>query len=127
MRIGRRRAFCPVSQIDLRGREPSAHEGHVYQFRIIEYKEDGANIVLSRRALLEDEQRANAAKVRGKIVPGAVMTGHVTSVREFGAFVDLGAGVQGLLHVSEMAWSRVSTPSEIVTPSSGFPSQSRHP
>ncbi len=114
VRIGRRRAFCPVSQIDLRGREPSAHEGHVYQFRIIEYKEDGANIVLSRRALLEDEQRANAAKVRGKIVPGAVMTGHVTSVREFGAFVDLGAGVQGLLHVSEMAWSRVSDPAEIV-------------
>jgi len=114
VRIGRRRAFCPVSQIDLRGREPSAHEGHVYQFRIIEYKEDGANIVLSRRALLEDEQRANAAKVRGKIVPGAVMTGHVTSVREFGAFVDLGAGVQGLLHVSEMAWSRVSDPAEMV-------------
>jgi len=114
VRIGRRRAFCPISQIDLRGANPSAHVGHVYQFRIIEYKEDGANVVLSRRALLEDEQRANAAKVRDKIVPGAVMTGHVTSVREFGAFVDLGAGVQGLLHVSEMAWSRVSDPAEMV-------------
>ena len=114
VRIGRRRAFCPISQIDLRGRDPSAHEGHVYQFRIIEYKEDGANIVVSRRALLEEEQRANAAKVRDKIVSGAVMTGRVTSVREFGAFVDLGAGVQGLLHVSEMAWSRVSDPAEIV-------------
>ena len=114
VRIGRRRAFCPISQIDLRGADASAHEGHVYQFRIIEYKEGGANIVVSRRALLEDEQRANAAKVRDKIVPGAVMTGRVTSVREFGAFVDLGAGVQGLLHVSEMAWSRVSNPAEIV-------------
>jgi small subunit ribosomal protein S1 len=114
VRIGRRRAFCPISQIDVRGADPSAHVGHVYQFRIIEYKEGCANIVVARRPLLEDEQRANAAKVRDKIVPGAVMTGRVTSVREFGAFVDLGAGVQGLLHVSEMAWSRVSDPAEIV-------------
>ena len=114
VRIGRRRAFCPISQIDLRGADTSAHEGHVYQFRIIEYKEGGANIVVARRPLLEDEQRANAAKVRDKIVPGAVVSGRVTSVREFGAFVDLGAGVQGLLHVSEMAWSRVSDPAEIV-------------
>jgi small subunit ribosomal protein S1 len=114
VRIRRRRAFCPVSQIDVRGANTSGHEGHVYQFRIIEYKEGGSNIVVSRRALLEDEQRANAGKVRDNIVPGAVMTGRVTSVREFGAFVDLGAGVQGLLHVSEMAWSRVSDPAEIV-------------
>ncbi len=114
VRIGRQRAFCPISQIDVRGADASTHEGHVYQFRIIEYKEGGSNIVLSRRALLEDEQRAKAAEVRDKIVPGAVMTGRVTSVRDFGAFVDLGAGVQGLLHVSEMSWSRVSAPSEIV-------------
>ncbi len=114
VRIGRQRAFCPISQIDVRGADASAHEGNVYQFRIIEYKEGGSNIVVSRRALLEEEQRANAAEVRDKIVPGAVMTGRVTSVREFGAFVDLGAGVQGLLHVSEMSWSRVSAPAEIV-------------
>jgi small subunit ribosomal protein S1 len=114
VRIGRQRAFCPISQIDVRGADALAHEGHVYQFRIIEYKEGGSNIVVSRRALLEDEQRENAAEVRDKIVPGAFMTGRVTSVREFGAFVDLGAGVQGLLHVSEMSWSRVSAPSEIV-------------
>jgi small subunit ribosomal protein S1 len=114
VRIGRQRAFCPISQIDIRGADASAHEGQVYQFRIVEYKEGGSNIVVSRRALLEDEQRANATEVRDKIVPGVVMTGRVTSVREFGAFVDLGAGVQGLLHVSEMSWSRVSAPSEIV-------------
>ena len=114
VRIGRRRAFCPISQIDLRGADATVHEGHVYQFRIIEYKEEGKNIVVSRRALLEDEQRANAAKLRDKIVPGAVIAGRVASVREFGAFVDLGAGVQGLLHVSEMAWSRVSSPAEMV-------------
>jgi small subunit ribosomal protein S1 len=114
VRVGRRRAFCPISQIDVRGANTSAHAGHVYQFRIIEYKEEGANVVLSRRALLEEEQRTNAVKVREKIAPGAVMTGRVASVREFGAFVDLGAGVQGLLHVSEMSWSRVSNPAEMV-------------
>ena len=116
VRIGRHRAFCPISQIDVRGADALAHEGNVYQFRIIEYKDGGANIVVSRRALLEEEQRANAAAVRETIIPGAVLTGRVTSIRDFGAFVDLGAGVQGLVHVSEMSWSRVSTPSEVVRP-----------
>jgi len=114
VRVGRRRAFCPISQIDVRGANTSAHAGHVYQFRIIEYNEEDGNIVLSRRALLEEEQRSNAVKVREKIAPGTVMTGQVASVREFGAFVDLGAGVEGLLHVSEMSWSRVSNPAEMV-------------
>lgn len=114
VRLGRQRAFCPFSQIDVRGADASAYEGQIYQFRIIEYKESGANIVVSRRVLLEEEQQANAAVVREKIEPGAVMTGRVASIRDFGAFIDLGAGIQGLLHVSEMSWSRVSAPSEIV-------------
>ncbi len=105
VRIARQRAFCPISQMDTIRTDASAHEGRVYQFRIVEYKEGGRNLVVSRRALLEEEQRASAAEVRRSIVVGAVMTGRVTSVREFGAFVDLGGGVQGLLHVSEMGWS----------------------
>jgi small subunit ribosomal protein S1 len=116
VRINRHRAFCPISQINVRGADAAAHEGNVYQFRIIEYKDGGANLVVSRRALLEEEQQANAAIVRETIIPGAVLTGHVTSIRDFGAFIDLGAGIQGLLHVSEMSWSRVSNPSEIVKP-----------
>ena len=117
VRIARQRAFCPISQIDtLRNTDPAEHEGRVYAFRIIEYKEGGRNLVVSRRALLEEEQRASAAEIRRSIVAGAVMTGRVTSVREFGAFVDLGAGVQGLLHVSEMGWSRVSDTSQVVKP-----------
>jgi small subunit ribosomal protein S1 len=116
VRIARQRAFCPVSQIDIiRDTDPAQHEGRVYQFRIIEYK-DSKNIVVSRRALLEEQQRAAAADVRASIVEGAVMTGRVASVREFGAFVDLGGGVQGLLHVSEMGWARVSDTSQIVKP-----------
>jgi len=114
--IARQRAFCPFSQIDILRTDPSAHEGKVYAFRIIEYKEGGRNLIVSRRALLEEAQRASAAEVRQSIVAGAVMTGHVASVREFGAFVDLGGGVQGLLHVSEMGWSRVSDPSQLLEP-----------
>ena len=116
VRISRQRAFCPVSQIDVvRNTDPALHAGRVYHFRITEYKEGGRNIVVSRRVLLEAEQQANAAEVRKSIVEGAVLPGRVASVREFGAFVDLG-GVQGLLHVSEMAWERVADPSQIVKP-----------
>ena len=115
VRIGRQRAFCPISQIDIaRTADPSVHDGRVYQFRIVEYKEGGRNLVVSRRALLEEEQRAAAAEIRRSIVEGAVLTGRVASVRDFGAFVDLGGGVQGLLHVSEMGWSRVSDSSQVV-------------
>jgi small subunit ribosomal protein S1 len=115
VRIARQRAFCPISQIDIvRNTEPAQHEGRVYKFRIIEYKEGGKNLVVSRRALLEEEQRASAAETRRSIAVGAVRSGRVTSVREFGAFVDLGDGVQGLLHVSEMGWSRVPDTSQVV-------------
>jgi small subunit ribosomal protein S1 len=116
VRIGRQRAFCPFSQIDILRTDASVHEGRVYEFRITEYKEGGRNIVISRRALLEEQQRANAAEVRRSIVAGAVLAGRVASVREFGAFIDLGGGVQGLLHVSEMGWSRIADPSQVVKP-----------
>jgi small subunit ribosomal protein S1 len=116
VRVGRQRAFCPVSQIDTARTDAAAHDGRVYQFRIIEYKDGGRNLVVSRRALLEEQQQASAAEVRRSIVAGAVVKGRVASVREFGAFVDLGGGVQGLLHVSEMGWSRVSDASQIVKP-----------
>jgi small subunit ribosomal protein S1 len=117
VRIARQRAFCPVSQIDIiRNTEPAQHIGRVYRFRITEYKDSGRNLVVSRRVLLEEEQKAAAADVRKTIVEGAVITGRVVSVRDFGAFVDLGGGVQGLLHISEMAWARVSDASQIVKP-----------
>jgi small subunit ribosomal protein S1 len=116
VRIGARRGFCPISQMDTARAEPAQHEGRVYRFRIVEYKEGGRNLVVSRRAVLEEQQRTDAAAVRDSIAVGAVLKGRVASVRDFGAFVDLGAGVQGLLHVSEMGWSRVSDASQIVTP-----------
>ena len=115
VRIARVRAFCPLSQIDTsRTADPALHVGKTYTFRIIEYKDGGKNIVVSRRKQLEDEQQANAAAVRKSIVPGAVLPGRVASVLDFGAFVDLGGGIQGLLHVSEMSWSRATTPGAVV-------------
>jgi small subunit ribosomal protein S1 len=117
VRVARQRAFCPISQIDIvRNTEPAQHIGRVYRFLITEYKEGGRNIVVSRRVLLEREQQAQAADARKAIVEGAVITGRVVSVREFGAFVELGGGIQGLLHVSEMAWVRIVDPSQVVKP-----------
>ncbi len=114
VRVGRQRGFCPFSQASGLPGEPPVQEGRVYAFRIIEYGEGGRRLVVSRRALVEEEQRSRAAEVRRTVVPGAVLTGRVASVRDFGAFIDLGGGVQGLLHVSEMGWSRVSDPSQVV-------------
>jgi small subunit ribosomal protein S1 len=117
VRIARERAFCPLSQIDIaRTEDPAVHEGRTYTFRIIEYKNGGKDLVVSRRKQLEVEQSARAAEVRQSIVPGAVLTGRVASVLDFGAFVDLGGGIQGLLHVSEMGWSRITAPSSVVAP-----------
>ncbi len=117
VRIARHRAFCPISQIDVaRTADPAEHVGHVYPFRITEYREGGRNIVVSRRALIEAEQRVRAEEARRAIVAGAVLTGRVVSVREFGAFVDLGGGVQGLLHRSEMGWSHVPDILQVAAP-----------
>jgi small subunit ribosomal protein S1 len=117
VRVARERAFCPFSQIDIaRTVDPVVHEGQTYAFHVIEYKNGGKDVVLSRRRHLEEQQRASQAEVRKSIVPGAVLAGRVASVTDFGAFVDLGGGIQGLLHVSEMGWSRVTTPGEIVAP-----------
>ncbi|MGE3491772.1 MAG: 30S ribosomal protein S1 [Vicinamibacterales bacterium] len=115
VRVAGQRGFCPFSQIDtVRTADPAQHIGQTYAFRIIEFKDGGKNLVVSRRALLEDEQKAGAAVLRQSLAVGDTVTGRVASVREFGAFVDLGAGVQGLLHVSEMGWSRVTDPGSVV-------------
>ena len=115
--IARLRAFCPFSQIDIvRDADPASFLGQVFEFRIIEFADDGRQFVVSRRALLEAEQKKRAEEIRRSLVPDAVVAGRVVSVRDFGAFVDLGGGVQGLLHVSEMGWSRVNDPSQMVKP-----------
>lgn len=117
VRVAGQRAFCPQSQIDIiRDTDPNVHLGRVYTFKIVEYKEGGQKFVVSRRSLLEAEQQERAVEVRKSITPGVVVTGRVVSVRDFGAFIDLGGGIQGLLHISEMGWSRISDAGQIVTP-----------
>jgi small subunit ribosomal protein S1 len=110
------RGFCPISQLDNR-HVPDAAEyvGHKYSFRVTRYDVDrrGANLVVSRRALLEEESRGKAEKVRAKLVVGAVLPGVVATIKDFGAFIDLG-GIEGMLHVSELGYSRTTRPSEVL-------------
>ena len=117
VRVGGQRAFCPISQIDTGfTADPSVHVGKAYTFRIIECREDGKELVVSRRALLAEEEGKRAEEIRRAVVPGAVLRGRVASVLAYGAFVDVGGGIQGLLHVSEMGWSRVENPNDVVKP-----------
>ena len=114
--IGGLRAFCPLSQIDLRrASEPASYVGQTLEFRIIELKEKGRSVVLSRRTLLEEQATAAAEETWKMVVPGALMTGKVTSLADFGAFVDLG-GVQGLIHISEISYERVENPGDRLKP-----------
>ncbi len=110
--VGGLRAFCPFSQMDVHRLEPAEeYVGRVLEFRVTKYGENGRNIVVSRRQLLEEHAAKAAEEMRKKIVPGAVLPGTVASLADFGAFVDLG-GVQGLVPVSEISHSRVGRPAD---------------
>jgi small subunit ribosomal protein S1 len=109
------RAFCPLSQIDLQFCEkPEEHIGARYQFRIMEIKEKGKNIVLSRRAPLQEEQDKKIRDTLANLKPDLELEGKVTKLVDFGAFVDIG-GIEGLVHVSEISHARVNQPSEVLT------------
>jgi small subunit ribosomal protein S1 len=112
------RGFCPVSQLDLRYVEdPERFVGQRLTFRVTKYEEGGKgrrpNIILSRRALLEEEQKTKAAETRERLQPGAVVHGKVTSLTEYGAFLDLG-GLEGMLHVSEIGYARTAHPKDVL-------------
>jgi small subunit ribosomal protein S1 len=110
--VGGLRAFCPFSQMDLRRAEPEQeYVGRVLEFRVTKYAEGGRNIVVSRRALLEEQAAEAARETRKKLVPDAVLPGTVVSLTDFGAFVDLG-GVQGLVPMSELSHGRVERASD---------------
>jgi small subunit ribosomal protein S1 len=109
------RAFCPGSQIDRRRVEGAVYVGQRLQFLVTRIESGGRNIVVSRRALLEAEAARDAASTWERVQVGAVLEGQVSSLREFGAFVDLG-GVEGLIHISELGHARVGHPSEVLQP-----------
>ena len=115
VQVAGHRAFCPASQADIRFIEDlSTLVGERCAFRVTKY-EGGRrlNLVVSRRALLEEEQAARAVETRTQLKEGAVLTGTVTGMKDFGAFIDLG-GVEGMVHVSELALGRVRHPEEVL-------------
>lgn len=110
------RAFCPMGQIGLQFCEkPEEHVGARYLFRIMEIKEKGQNIVVSRRVLLEEEQEKRSKETLAKLKPDMEWEGKVTNLAEFGAFVDLG-GIEGMIHISEISHAKINHPSEILKP-----------
>jgi len=112
---GSHRAFCPFSQTGLR-RDEGAEQfiGSHQQFRITEYRENGRSIVVSRRVLLEEERQAKREAAWDTIREGEVVSGTVSSLRDFGAFVDLG-GIEGLIPMSELGWKRVKDAAEVLS------------
>lgn len=108
------KAFLPGSQVDLRPvQNLDQFVGKTYKFKIIKFNKKRGNIVLSRRAILEkerDEQKANTLSI---LKEGEVVEGTVKNVTDYGAFIDLG-GVDGLLHITDMSWGRVTNPKEVL-------------
>ena len=108
-------AFLPGSQVDVRPvRDAGPLMGLKQPFQVLKMDRRRGNIVVSRRAILEESRAEQRAEVIGKLAEGDSVDGVVKNITEYGAFVDLG-GVDGLLHVTDMAWRRVNHPSEILT------------
>ncbi|HON38012.1 MAG: 30S ribosomal protein S1 [Desulfomonilia bacterium] len=109
------RAFCPISQIDtIYVEHPEEYVGKTFRFLITELGEGGKNIVVSRRTLLEQEEEEARQAFLGSLKPGDICTGRVSRIMPYGAFVELSPGVEGMVHISEMSWSRLGTPEEIL-------------
>jgi small subunit ribosomal protein S1 len=107
------KAFLPGSQVDLRPVRNLEHiVGQRLQFKIIKFNKRRANIVLSRRALLESERKRMRETTLQTLAPGQIVDGVIKNLTDYGAFIDLG-GIDGLLHVTDMSWGRVNHPSEI--------------
>lgn len=105
--VGNARGFCPYSQMGLQKTDdPQGYIGKKLTFRIVEYGEKGRKLVLSSRAILEEEQRQRREEIKGTLKEGMVLKGKVVSLLNFGAFVDLD-GIQGLIPMSELGWARV--------------------
>ncbi len=108
------RGFLPASLVDLRRvKDLDAYLGTEIEARVIEMDRNRNNVVLSRRVLLEEGRKNERAEILSKLVKGMRLKGTVSSIVDFGAFVDLG-GIDGLVHISELSWNHVNHPSEVV-------------
>ena len=110
------RAFLPASQIELRPvHDLEGWKDREMEFRVLKLNRKRGNVVVSRRAILEEEQQAKRDSSGSTLAEGSVVTGRVKNVTDYGVFVDLG-GMDGLLHVSDLVWGRVPHPSSVVQP-----------
>ncbi len=109
------RGFLPASLVDIR-RVPNLDEylGQTIECRVIELNRSRNNVVLSRRAVLEEQRREDRERILDRLQPGMVVDGTISNIVDFGAFVDLD-GIDGLIHISELSWSHVNHPSEILS------------
>ena len=108
------RGFLPASLVDLRRvKDLNAYLGTRIEARVIEMDRNRNNVVLSRRVVLEEARKAERTEILSKLKPGMRLKGTVSSIVDFGAFVDLG-GIDGLIHISELSWNHVNHPSEVV-------------
>lgn len=113
--LGGLAAFCPRSEMEAGGaHRPADYIDRTLDFRVLRIEEGGRRIVLSRTALMRAERARERSTVRAGLAAGAVVEGKVASLTDFGAFVDLGSGVQGLVHVSELAHRRVAHPRDVL-------------
>ena len=107
-------AFLPGSQIDIiPPKDLQQFVGNTYDFKIVKINDDRKNVVLSRRELIEAERSEQRAKFLGEVAIGSVVIGKVKNLTDFGAFIDLN-GMDGLLHITDMTWSRLNHPSELL-------------
>ncbi|HHO48708.1 MAG TPA: 30S ribosomal protein S1 [Desulfobacteraceae bacterium] len=112
--VAGQRGFCPYSQMDIRRIEqPETFLNNTYRFKIIEFSGQGRNMILSARAVLEEERQLQREQLMQTLSEGSRVRGTVTSLREFGAFVDLG-GVDGLIPASELSWGRVERVEDVL-------------
>jgi small subunit ribosomal protein S1 len=109
------RGFLPASLVDIR-RVPNLDEymGQTIECKVIELNRSRNNVVLSRRAVLEEQRKEDRERILDRLQPGMVVEGTISNIVDFGAFVDLD-GIDGLIHISELSWSHVNHPSEILS------------
>jgi small subunit ribosomal protein S1 len=109
------RGFLPASLVDIR-RVPNLDEymGQKIETKVIELNRSRNNVVLSRRAVLEEQRKEDRERILDRLQPGQVVEGKISNIVDFGAFVDL-EGIDGLIHISELSWSHVNHPSEILS------------
>jgi small subunit ribosomal protein S1 len=109
-------AFCPMGQMDVkRIDKPEEYIGKKFEFKISQITEGGRNVVISRRKILEEGQGAALAGFKEQRKVGDTVKGKITRIEPFGAFIEIAPGLEGLAHISELSWSRVNNPKDILT------------